>query len=77
MLRFLVDKVRTWYGGEWKPYENPPGSAVVFMGVGANERHWTAKVARVLIRFWLAHWQWIIGAAIAVAGLLLRVAGKV
>jgi hypothetical protein len=66
------DKVRKWYDGERVPYQNEPGSGIIFLGWD-EKRHWTAEVARVLVRFWLAHWQWTLGFVLAVAGLLVTV----
>lgn len=67
-------KIAEWYEGRWVPYENPPGSQVIFFG-GNHERHWTARVARILVEFWLAHWQWTIGFALAVIGLWATLRG--
>ncbi|MGX9120584.1 hypothetical protein ACWTU6_28595 [Mesorhizobium sp. BHbsci] len=55
------------------PHENEPGRSVVFIG-GNYRRHWTAEVARKLVEFWFAHWQWTIGTAIALVALCLTIA---
>ena len=65
----IWQRLASWYEGRWVAYENPPGSVVVILG-GNYERHWTSKVAHVLVDFYLAHWQWIIGTALAIAGLV-------
>jgi hypothetical protein len=77
MLHLLIAKVRAWYGGKWESYEAPQDSAVVFINAGNYKLHWTAEATRVLVRFWAAHWKWIVTTALAVAALLLRVEGKV
>jgi hypothetical protein len=56
--------VHHWYEGKFVPYENDPNSGLVFLG-GDHERHWTARVARVLSAFWLKEWKWIVGVAVA------------
>jgi hypothetical protein len=66
----MLAKIRKWYQGEVIPYENEPGSHVVIIGWD-EKRHWTAEVAHTLVKFWFAHWQWTIGTALAVVGLLI------
>jgi hypothetical protein len=39
--------------------------------MGHYEPHWTARIARTFVQFWLAHWQWVVGTTIALLGLLL------
>jgi hypothetical protein len=63
--------VRDWYEGKFVPHENDPDSNLRFIG-GDYERHWTARVARVLIAFWLEHWKWIIGVIVALAALIVN-----
>ena len=70
MLNRALRAVRSWYDGRPTPYDNPPGSSVVLLGV-SYQRHWSALVARALVAFWLRHWQWIMGTMIAVAGILV------
>lgn len=36
---------------------------------GTYERHWTARVVRVLVKFYLREWKWVWGTSIALAGL--------
>ena len=38
---------------------------------GYYEQPALAKVLGVLGRFWLAHWQWIIGTVLAIIGLVV------
>jgi hypothetical protein len=66
----MRDVIENWYEGEFVPYENDSNDAVVFIG-GTYKRHWTAKVVRTLMRFWLNHWQWTIGTALAICGLAI------
>ena len=61
----LRSAVRNWYEGKYVPYENDPRSTLVFIG-GDHERHWTARVVRVLVEFW----QWIV--TVGVAPLILK-----
>jgi hypothetical protein len=66
----MRDVIENWYEGEFVPYKNGSNDAVAFIG-GTYKRHWTAKVARTLMRFWLNHWQWTIGTALATCGLVI------
>ena len=56
----LRSAVRNWYKGKYVAYENDPRSTLVFIG-GDYERHWTARVVRVLVEFW----QWIVTVGVA------------
>ena len=64
----LRTKIRQWYRGKFIP-ENNLNSDVIIVVDGFHKRHWTAHFARTLVTFWLKHWQWIIGTAIAITGL--------
>ena len=66
----MMEAVRRWYNGRYQPPENDPSSPVVFVS-GWYERHWTARMAHVLVKFWRAEWKWIIGTAITIAGMCL------
>jgi hypothetical protein len=50
------------------------GDGANFDAIAARKRHWTARIARTLMKFWLDHWQWTIGAAIAICGLAIALA---
>jgi hypothetical protein len=62
-------RIEEWYRGPWVTPPDDPSSPLVFMG--HHEPHWTARAAHALVGFWLAHWQWVIGTAIAVTGLFI------
>jgi len=65
-------RIEEWYRGPWMaPPPNDPNSPIVFISAGSNEPHWTARAARALVGFWLAHWQFIIGTVLTVTGLLI------
>jgi hypothetical protein len=59
---------RDWYDGKHIP--NDPNSPLVFAG-GRHQRHWTAKVASVLVGFWLREWKWVIGTVLALIGIII------
>jgi hypothetical protein len=62
--------LKKWYEGEKVFYKNEPGSPVVFFGWDEH-RHWTARIAHVLVDFYLREWKWIYGALFTLAGLFL------
>lgn len=66
----MMSKIQKWYEGKFTPYENDPNSRVFVMG-WSYERHWTARIARVLVDFYLREWKWIWGTAFAIVGLLI------
>jgi hypothetical protein len=66
------DTISAWYEGEHVPWKNEPHSNLVFVNSGDLRRHWTASVAHVLSKFWIKHWQWIVGVVIAIAALIIN-----
>lgn len=69
MLRRLAD----WYRGTPVVQDRSSDSDLAIVGV-TYRRHWTAETARALVGFWMRHWRWIIGTAIAVASLFVAAA---
>lgn len=61
----MLKKIKNWYQGEYKAYDNDPDSNIIRHG-GKMEKHWTAKVANSLVKFYLEHWKWIWGILIAI-----------
>ena len=53
------------------PPENDPRSELRFM-MGDYEWHWTARVVHSLVALWLKEWKWIIGAAVAIAAVIVN-----
>lgn len=62
--------MKSWWEGEYVPYENDPHSALFFVG-GWQRLHWTSRAAHAILDFLKAEWKWAIGSAIAVAGLVM------
>jgi hypothetical protein len=65
---------RGWIGAIWaKKLEGSLGVSTVGRMMDPAERvKLGEKYGRALVKFWLAHWQWVIGSALALAALLLR-----
>jgi hypothetical protein len=57
----LWQRISDWWNGETKTYD-VPGVFGVY-----TERHWTSDAAHALADFYLRHWQWLWGTAIAIA----------
>jgi hypothetical protein len=55
-----------WWEGELQPYRNDPNSDLVVIGPGRYKRHWTAKLARWAVEFYMREWKWTLGALAAV-----------
>lgn len=70
-MRRLWGRLSAWYQGEWIPYENEPGSSVVFIG-GFQRRPRLALAIETVFKFWGEHWKWLIGIAIAIAAIVFR-----
>lgn len=66
----MIEKLQRWYDGEFKVWETPG-----LLGFD-HKLHWTARIARALATFWLAHWQWTIGTSLAIVGLWISFGRK-
>jgi len=71
----MLKPIRRWYNGTPKTtvIENDPNSMVFFGPIFSTEYHWTARLARALVAFYLKHWQWIWTTVIAVSALFVAV----
>ena len=69
----MFSRIKRWYGGEIKlhEFENDPRSSVVIMPMIYTEFHWSAKIARAIVGFYMRHWVW--STIIAVLGLYVAV----
>jgi hypothetical protein len=63
---------KNWYEGKLVPLNNDPGSALIFVNHDERKRSLSARALRVLVEFWLRHWQWCTVVAIAIAGLMIQ-----
>jgi len=68
----MLSRIKRWYSGESKSheFENDPDSSLVIIPMPYTEYHWSAKIARAIVGFYLRHWQWVITTVIAIIGLL-------
>lgn len=66
----MLERVRSWWKGEFVPYENDPDSPIIVIG-GFTHRHWTSRVARAVVGFLGREWKWVIGTLIALVGLTM------
>lgn len=71
----MLRKVRHWYEGTSKTeeFDNDPNSMYVIGPRFYTEYHWTARVARAVVSFYLKHWQWVWSTVLTLAGLWLAV----
>ena len=52
----LVEYLRRWYCGETHDVGDPlPGGQMLYF----QHYHWTAKVARGIVAFYLRNWKWV------------------
>jgi hypothetical protein len=73
----LINKIKTWYRGKYvPPPPNDPNSPIVIISLGHYEQPALAKLLRVIGRFWLSHWKWIVGIIIAVVGIAVSLFRK-
>lgn len=71
----MFSRIKRWYNGESKmqEFDNAPDSSIVIMPYFYTEYHWSAKIARAIVGFYLRHWQWVWSTIIAVLGLYVAV----
>ena len=68
----IRQRLQEWYQGTYvPPPPNDPDSHVVFISPGHYEQTPLAKAVKLLGAFWLKHWQWITGTALAVIGIVV------
>ena len=66
-------KIKLWYIGETVMNDPIIEPDLIMVPPPYTKYHWTAKLARSLVSFYIAHWQWMWGTAIAVAGLYVAI----
>jgi hypothetical protein len=69
----MFSLIKRWYNGEQKIRKNDPESLVSFVPGVYTEYHWSAKIARAIVAFYLRHWQWVWGMIIAIVSLYISV----
>ena len=71
----MLRKVWRWYEGTGKTeeFENDRNSMCILGPRFYTEYHWTARVVRAVVSFYLAHWQWVWSTVLTLAGLWLAV----
>lgn len=70
MIKKMCDAIKAWYNGTETPYENNPNSNIFIIGIN-HDIHWTAKVVRCLLKWYLENWKWFWGIVIPVCVSLL------
>ena len=67
----IINKLKEWYIGEYiPPPEKDPNSPVFIISAGHYEQSFIAKCLKVIGKFWLNHWQWILSFTVAIIALV-------
>jgi hypothetical protein len=70
----IVKKLKDWYRGRYvPPPPNDPSSGVFLISPGRYEQPALARILGAIGRFYLAHWQWIIGTVLAAIAIIVTV----
>jgi hypothetical protein len=70
------ERIAVWYQGVYvPPPANDPNSSLMFISPGYYEQPAMAKLLRRAGAFWLDHWKWLIGIAVAIGLALLKGSG--
>lgn len=69
----MWNHIKRWYKGKVTVhhFDNDKNSTVTIFPLIRVDYHWTAKIARYLVAFYLRHWQWILSTFIACGGLFV------
>lgn len=70
----MLKWIKHWYNGETEMDDPIIEPGLVIVPAPYTQYHWTAKIARSVVSFYLAHWQWIWGTVIAIASLFVTIA---
>ena len=67
----MIKIIKNWYNGKQVRADN--GEPETLGGIGVlpeytTEYHWTTKVARVIVGFYLLHWKWVWGTMFSTFG---------
>jgi len=73
----LFSKLKNWYCGVRVPVNEPeerdPLDVVGYLPRLTLRIHWTAKLLRYLVGFYLKHWPWLFAFAVALTSLVFAV----
>jgi hypothetical protein len=69
----MIKRVRNWYNGTpvTIQFDNDPNGSILFGPIFRTDYHWTARVAHVLVDFYLRHWKWLWTTFLAIAALIV------
>jgi hypothetical protein len=69
----VLSIIKRWYNGTGVIHDgdNDPDSTVFIMPSYSTEYHWSAKMARAMVDFYIRNWQWVWGTVIGAVGLYL------
>ena len=62
--------LKSWWEGEFEPPDNDNDSGLFFL-MGHHRPHWSARVCHAALKYALENHRWLIGTAIAIAGLVI------
>ena len=71
MKQSFTKSISAWYEGEFIFYKNDPTSFCIMTG-GWYKRHWTARLVRACVDFWLAEWRIITPIALTCVVILTK-----
>jgi len=73
-LNSLRIKIKKWYRGKYiPPPTNDPNSPLVVISPGYYKQPLLAKAIGQIGKFWLNHWQWILGILLTIVGLVVAI----
>ena len=67
----MRERIRQWYHGTTVFHEGRQFDRGVIMPSWTTHYSRSALIARRLVKFWLAHWQFLITTALAIAALVV------
>lgn len=71
----MLDRIKRWWSGspDLSRIQDFERSGFVILGPAPRTFHWTAKLARSVVRFVARDWKWVVGTMIAIVAIIVTV----
>jgi len=62
----MINWLKGWWHGKYIEPPKPNSHDAWIIMTGCYEKHWTSKLAHMLVKFYLEHWKFIWGSIVAI-----------
>ncbi len=68
----MINFIKRWYEGEeYYPFADHP-KVPVFPGI-RYRRHWSSRLAHIVVEFYLKEWKWLWPLLVAIVGIIVAI----